>query len=173
MDNGSVPKTIEDLDKLIKTSQERRQNSVWGYLLCSLIFPPFSLIVVLYLAWRRKVLHRVLPSLTIFEAILTGVIVVLIFWALNPILLLSKSFVEKQTTVNSRPVMLLQYLLIFLILISLVVGFFYKSKATKEQELSLNITLLLIGLIILLNLFVFLEYYFINTLIYKTVESSL
>src|SRR3989344_2109353 len=66
------PQTVTDLDKFIDQTQQKVKVSVWGYVVLSLVFPPFTTIWAFYKASKKQVLPLVLPAITIaFSALIT------------------------------------------------------------------------------------------------------
>src|SRR3989344_7678272 len=57
--------SVEDLDKMVAETQQKVKVSVWGYIVLSLVFPPFTTAWAFYKASKKQVLHLILPAITI------------------------------------------------------------------------------------------------------------
>ncbi|MDO8261018.1 MAG: hypothetical protein Q7T50_06020, partial [Candidatus Magasanikbacteria bacterium] len=71
-ENLETPKTIEQLDTLIDKSKAQKEQKA-SYFILSLLSPPFTIYLALYLSWRRKLLFRTLPAQLIFYSAITVV----------------------------------------------------------------------------------------------------
>lgn len=53
-------------DPLVQlAAQNKKKGSSWGYITGSLIFPPFTTVWVMYLAWKKGTLQQLMPTMTI------------------------------------------------------------------------------------------------------------
>lgn len=146
---------------------------MWPHVIGSILFPPFTLVVALYLAWRQKILYLVLPSITIFWSILTGFSVFLIYSALNPVLLISQAFPEKKTSLQNSQIIILAILTIILAIVGVITGFYFRNKARKEFRLATNIILFLITILVLQFLIEAVTIYRVNSWIYQQVSTQI
>lgn len=138
-----IPQTLEELTRLVEEKKQERAISVWGYLMGSLILPPFSLIYVLTAANRKNVLYLVLPAITILYSILA---------LFNGLLTLSAA---KYTALvpgavgGGRQNNSLLYLTLGLALIGAGLGFYFRNKCKREGVLETNGLLIMIAVLVL------------------------
>lgn len=59
------PQTIETDPLAQLAAQNKKKSSSWGYITGSLIFPPFTTVWVMYLAWKKGALQQLMPTMTI------------------------------------------------------------------------------------------------------------
>ena len=127
--NQELPQSVADLDKLVAGQKQKKEASVFGYLILSLLVPPFTIIWVLYRAWQKGILHRLVPALTILYSILFGFFGLLLFSAPNSF----SSVFGKNVTGGLDSILV--WLTIFLTLAGTIGGFYLRNKANKEGSL--------------------------------------
>ena len=71
--------TMAQLD--VKTAQVSPQNSTGGYLFWSLLIPPITTFIAMYFAWKKGVLYKLMPNMTIVYSILFALWSLLMFSA--------------------------------------------------------------------------------------------
>jgi hypothetical protein len=164
-----VPQTIGDLNKLIDQTQRKVKVSVWGYIVLSLIFPPFTTIWAFYKANKKQVLPLVLPAITIAFSVLIILSAVSSRATVNVPAQLTKLGVGEKTGVSQSALILLDNLTIFLGIIGLLGGFYWRRKLKKEIALS-SFTLWFMIVIIMLQIAaVSYLFYFVYQSAYSTV----
>src|SRR3990167_1329833 len=133
-------KTIEDLDKIIEQSQKNQHQSVAGYVVGGLIFPPFTLIIALYLAWKRKLLYLFLPTINIVNSLLSLLLIAFYVSSLSPILTLISIFGMDQASLQPQTLNFQVKIMIGFAVLLTIFGFFsgifFRNKAKKENQLN-------------------------------------
>lgn len=145
----NLPKSIEEFDQLIQVKKEEKKQSAVGYILLSLLFPPFTLFFALLLAWRKGVLDIILPSLVIVFSIFSLLIAFSQFYTVKIPQMLEGLGIDFGTVVYSQNVKLLSYLFMLLIVISLIVSIYYRLSVIKVGKLTGFAIWLLLGLMTL------------------------
>ena len=134
-------KSIEDLNKLIEEKQSKLKPRIWPYVAAALALPPFSLVIALYFAWRKNLLHRALPLITIANSAITA----LYFFSIFSFYSALSSLGEIK---RSSPSINLVSILLGIVLVAGVAGGFYlKRKAEKENHLALREIFFLLALV--------------------------
>src|SRR3990167_7358831 len=87
--------TTENLDTLPENADVDK-TSVWGYIVWSLLLPPFSLILTLLFALRHGAFSVVLPSVTIAISALALISPILIYFLFGPIHIVTTQFTLRQ-----------------------------------------------------------------------------
>lgn len=64
-----------------KTAQESSKTSTVGYLFWSLAIPPITTFLAMYFAWKKGVLHLLMPNMAIIYSVLFGLWSLLMFSA--------------------------------------------------------------------------------------------
>lgn len=172
MDNNiNQPKTLEDLDKIIEKTQTKQRKSIIGYVVGGLILPPFSLIIALFLAWRRNVLHLFLPTINIVNSLLSLVVIALSISSLNPVLILTSEFREGPVQLQTFQIKIMIGFAILLAILGFVSGIIFRNKAIKENQLNKSIVILLL---FILAAQYFVDYFIIlavNKFIYQSIQN--
>lgn len=138
-----IPQTLEELTQLVEEKRQKQSTSVWGYLMGSLVLPPFSLIYVLTAAYRKNVLHLVLPAITILYSILA---------LLNGLLTLSAA---KYTALipgvvgGGKQNNSFLYLTLGLAVIGAGLGFYFRNKCKRDGVLETNGLLIMIAVLVM------------------------
>lgn len=131
--------TIEKFDEMVAQSREQRNIKSGKYLFLSLLFPPPTLYLALFFAWRRRHLYIVLPFLTFIYSLLTFLTAVIgLFPAKVP-----AQYTQSAIAIDSTPVSLGVKILLFLTIVISVVGTVFgfafwrsaKTKNTLEKKL--------------------------------------
>ena len=167
--NIDQPKTIEDLDKLI--NQKSSVKPVWPYVVGGLIFPPFSLIIALYLAWKRGLLYLFLPTINIVNSLLSLLLIALSTSSLNPVLILTSEFTEGSVQSQTFQIKIMIGFAILLATLGFVSGIVFRNKAKKENQLNKSIVILLL---FILAAQYFVDYFIIlavNKFIYQSIQN--
>lgn len=126
--NLEYQKAIAQLDA--KTAQESPKTSTVGYLFWSLLIPPFTTFLVMYFAWKKGVLHLLMPNMVIIYSV---------FFALWSMLMFSASgafsdYFHQQ--VAGAPA-LSKIMAILLTVSGIGSGIYFRIKGQKDGELSL------------------------------------
>lgn len=152
MEDPTKVATVEDLDRLIEKSK-LQNRSVWSYLIISLILPPFTLYLALFLANCKKMLSSVLPTVTIgYSLVNLAAAFANIYSADIPSKLLAIVPLE---TVKTSGYARWNFLALILCILGLGAGIYFKFKS-KKDDLDSRI---LWFLFILVNLQTFLVIY--------------
>ena len=143
-----------------------KKPSVARYIFLSLLLPPFTLFLVIYLASRKKILHLAMPALCItFSLITFGINFAELFTVQVPQKLTQIGF--NVQTVTGPQIKLAAYLLIGISAAGIAFGIYFRKKAGKEGYLGKNIILLLFGIMILETLLSFYIFYYTTSALYK------
>ena len=130
--NIDHPKTIEDLDKIIEQKQVQKP-AVWPYIIGSFIIPPFTLVAMLIITWRKGLLYLFLPTVTIFSSALT---ILLLFTSLLPLLNLASAFGNEYSIVNTQTIVVI-IAAIVLVVVGFISGIILRNKAKKISGLNI------------------------------------
>ena len=132
-DNPAEPKTLEDLNNLVEDTKVKKEQKA-TYFTLSALLPPFTICLALYLSWRKKLLYKTLPYQLIFYSTITFVF--------NIFGLLSVKAPEQTTQLGvvfdpqvSAQVRFWTIITTVLALIRLIVGYYFKNKAKKNEGL--------------------------------------
>lgn len=139
--------TIEQFDEVLAKSREERNIKSGKYLFLSLLFPPPTLYLALFFAWRSRHLYVVLPFLTFIFSIFVFLIgVVGLFPAKVP-----AQYTQEYSTIESNPVSLaIKILLFFTIVLSvigIVFGFAFWRRAKTKNTLDNKLIWILFGVL--------------------------
>jgi len=135
-ENLETPKTIEQLDTFIANAHDQKQNRA-TYIILSLLLPPFTIYLALFLSYRKKLLHVTLPVLLIFYSAITVVINLVGLINVGPPSNIAQLGVVANQKTDSQ-VTTLTILTTFLAFSSLLIGFYFRKKAKKDGNLSSN-----------------------------------
>lgn len=124
-----------DLDTLLENAENVNKTSVWGYIVWSLLIPPFSLILTLLFALRRGVFFVVLPSTTIAFSALAIISPVLIYFLFGPIHIVTTQFTLRQNIYSDPKLTITSMLLTFLAIAGVVLGIYFKKRAKHALTL--------------------------------------
>lgn len=162
-------KTLENLDFLIEKGQQKKARSTWGYLVGSLVFPPFGLIVSLILAWKKGVLHLALPKIAIVFSLLSGISIPLTYFAIKPLAAISGGLSQNQGYTGS--LLFLSLLILILAIIGLVLGFDFAKRAKVEGKISGSAILFLIAILLVQHVILAINIYLVNSVIYGQIDT--
>ncbi|KKR50805.1 MAG: hypothetical protein UT84_C0006G0007 [Candidatus Curtissbacteria bacterium GW2011_GWA1_40_16] len=166
---SQTPQSAGELDKLVAQTQQNIKVGVWGYVVLSLVFPPFTTIWAFYKAGKKQVLPLVLPAITIAFSI---VIILSAFSSRATVGVpeqLTKLGVSANTGVSESGLILVDNLTIFLGIIGLVGGFYWRQKVKKENLLNSFAVWFMIAIIMLQMAAVSYLFYFVYQSAYSTV----
>jgi len=164
-----VPQTVADLDKLVVQTQQKVKVSVWGYVILSLVFPPFTTIWAFYKANKKKVLPLVLPAITITFSVTIILSAVSSRATVSVPAQLTKLGIGSNIGVSQSALMLVDNLTIFLGIMGLVGGFYWRRKVKKEEVLSSFALWFMIAIIMIQMAAVTYLFYFVYQSSYSTV----
>jgi hypothetical protein len=133
-ENPEIPKTAEELNALIENAHLKKENRATYYIL-SLLFPPFTIYLALFLSFRKKLLYVTLPAQLIFYAAITVVFNLFGLIGVNP----PSSAVQLGVTFDQKTnsqVMILTVVTTILAFFCLALGIYFKNKAKKDGSLT-------------------------------------
>jgi hypothetical protein len=139
--------TIADLEASIIKPKEQKAS----YIILSLLFPPFTIYLALFLSWRRKLLFRTLPIQLIFYSAITLVFNIIGLLPISPPQQVTQLGVAVESKINGQ-VVLWTVITTVLAFICLAAGYYYRKRAKKDGMLD---TSSLWILFLFLNLLVF------------------
>lgn len=146
---SQTPKNVDQLDALIdKTLVQKEQKA--SYIILSLLFPPFTVYLALFLSWRRKLLFRTLPIQLIFYSAVTLVFNVFGLLPIQPPQNVTQLGVTVDPKINGQ-VLMWTIITTVLAIICLAAGYYFRNKAKKNGMLdfsSLWILFLFLNLLI-------------------------
>lgn len=149
-ENLETPKTIEQLDTYIADAHAQKEKKA-TYFILSLLFPPFTIYLALFLSYRKKLLHVTLPAQLIFYSAITVVFNLVGLIGVSPPSNITQLGVVLDQKTDSL-VTTLTILTTVLAFSSLLLGYYFKNKAKKAGILSPNSLWLLF---LVLNLLVY------------------
>ena len=164
MENINGTQSVSDLDKIISREQEIKKTGVGGYIFWGLAIPPFSTIWSIYAAYKKGVLHLLMPTMTFVYTIFFGLFSLLIFSAPKAFTDVASAKLQTETKVAQVPT-LLTIGAIVLTILGFVAGFYLRSKAKKQGSLSVSLLLLPVIILALQFLVVVRELAFISSLV--------
>jgi len=164
-----APQAVEDLDKMISETQQKVKVGVWGYIVLSLVFPPFTTIWAFYKANKKQVLPLVLPAITIAFSALIILSAISSRATVGVPEQLTKLGIGTNTGVSQSGLILVDNLTIFLGIIGLVGGFYWRQKVKRESVLGSFAVLFMIAIVILQMAAVSYLFYFVYQSAYSTV----
>ncbi len=138
--NLDYQQAIAQLDA--KTEQESPKTSTVGYLFWSLSVPPFTTFLVMYFAWKKGVLYKLMPNMTIVYSILFALWSLLMFSA-------SGAFADYFNQQVAGAPAFDKFVAILLTIGGIGIGIYCRIKAKKEGALSLVWVILMTVIIIL------------------------
>src|SRR3990167_4276199 len=141
--------SIDDLDKLISKEKQKQGHSIWGDLIISLILPPFSMIWVLYRAWKNNALHLLLPAMTILYSILFGLYSYLMLSSPKAFTAVFAGKIENSAILPKGQNFLITILAILLTLAGITSGLYTRNKTKREDRLSPSMILFLVVILVL------------------------
>lgn len=159
----------DDLDKMVAETQQKVKVSVWGYIVLSLVFPPFTTIWAFYKANKKQVLHLVLPAITIAFSLAIIILAVSSRSTVNVPTQLTKLGIGTNIGVSQSALSLVDNLTIILGTIGFVGGFYWRQKVKKENLLNSFATWFMIAIIMLQMAAVSYLFYFVYQSAYSTV----
>lgn len=167
---SSPPAKLDDqLDQMIAQTQQKVKVGVWGYIVLSLVFPPFTTIWAFYKANKKHVLPLVLPAITIAFSVTIILSAVSSRATVSVPAQLTKLGIDTNTGVSQTTLILLDNLTILLGIIGLVAGFFWRRKVKKEGVLNSFAVWFMIVMIMLQMAAVSYLFYFVYQSAYSTV----
>ena len=166
---SQAPQKVSDLDKVVAETQQRVKVSVWGYVVLSLVFPPFTTIWAFYKANKKQVLHLVLPAITIAFSVMIVFSAISSRSTVSVPAQLTKLGIGPQTGVSQTKLILFDNITLFLGLVGLVAGVYWKLKAKKEGVLGGFAIWFMIVIIMLQMVAVSYLFYYVYQSAYNTV----
>lgn len=105
------------------------EKSPFGYLVWSFLIPPITTFMVMYFAWKKGVLHLLMPNMAVIYSIFFGLWSMLMFSAPGAF----SSYLNQQTA--SLP-FFDKFLAVLLTTFGIGIGIYCRSVAKKEGKLS-------------------------------------
>lgn len=168
MMEDNQPQSLEDLNRLSQQKQEK-EASVFGYIIISLIIPPFSTAWAMYRAWKKGVLYRFVPVLTIVYTILFALYSWLLLSSPGAVSSVLGKNLLKQPEVPSGQNTIFVIMTVVLTIAGIVGGFYLRNKAQKEDTLPTVMILALIFILLLQFWVGFSELSFVGSIINQSV----
>lgn len=168
-ENQQLPQTIEELDQLVSERKQEKQTSVFGYVVLSLILPPFTTVWVMYRAWKKGLLYRFVPVMTIVYTILFALYSWLLLSSPGAVSDVLGKNLQKQPVVPSGQNTIFVIMAIVLTIAGVIGGFYFRNKARKEGSLSTVMILILIFILILQFWVGFSELSFVSRIVNQSV----
>lgn len=159
----------DDLDKMVAETQQKVKVGVWGYIVLSLVFPPFTTIWVFYKANKKQVLPMVLPAITIAISLLIILSAISSRSTVNVPTQLTKLGIGSNTGVSQSALSLVDNLTIILGIIGLASGFYWRQKVKKGNLLNSFAIWFMIGIIMIQMAAVSYLFYFVYQSAYSTI----
>ncbi len=147
--DNETPQPIEDLNTLIVKTQVQKEQRA-SYFILSLLFPPFTIYLALFLSYRRKLLFRTLPIQLIFYSAITLAFNIIGLIPISPPQQVTQLGVTVDSKINGQ-VLMWTVITTILAVICLAAGYYFRSKAKKNGMLdssSLWILFLFLNLLI-------------------------
>lgn len=163
---ANIPDPVDQLlrhqsTEIIQTTHVRK------FILLSLFLPP----VGLFVAWKEKRIHLVLPPVLIAGSIIFGLSNLGLFFSLKPVLTLLKIDTSSLNLLNPvYTLLLLGTLVLFFVGISS--GLYYKNEVKKEGNLTPKITWILLLIFSLQYVFGFILFAYVNSLLTPNLQSQ-
>lgn len=160
------PTPVNQIDQTIPPVVQPPKVSTLGYLLWSLAIPPFTIFIAMYFAWKKGILFKLVPNITIVYTVLFALWSLLMFWAPGAF----SSYFSQQV-----PVVPSFYKIFATILIigGIGGGIYLRMKAQKDGSLSLVWIGLMIVNLILQVVAGFHQLTFISGVVTKAQDTSL
>lgn len=165
----ATPRAVPNPDQLLKTQSQEiyNQGRVRKYTALALFLPP----VGLFIAWREKLLHQVVPSLLLAESVLFGLSALISFGLLKPTL----SFLKVDTADLSllNPVYLLLLVgSIAAFALGIIASIYYKQKVHHEGHLHPKATGWMLLILVSHYLLSLILFFYFNSLITPNLENQ-
>lgn len=133
----------DPLDQLMTKLQEKKKVSTTKYLLLSLVFPPFTLVLALYFAWRKQLLFAFLPVASIAFSLLSILVTFgQFFTAQVPRALVEMGVIKDDVQLGGFLTFCI-YFTFALAILGVVSGIYYRRRACRDLTLSKNVQSLL------------------------------
>ncbi len=149
-----------------RTAQESPKTSTVGYLFWSLFIPPLTTFLVMYLAWKKGVLHLLMPNMAIIYSVLFGMWSMLMFSASGAF----SDYLNQQVLGVPAFDKVVAILLTFF---GIGIGIYCRIKAKKEGVLSFAFVSLITVILILQIYAGFHQLSFISTVVNKAQDVSI
>ena len=160
--NLEYQQAIAQLDA--KIIQDSPKISTVGYLVWSLVLPPFTTFAAMYFAWKKGVLYKLMPDMTIVYSVLFALWSLLMFSASGAF----SSYLSQQ--VAGVPT-LDKVEAILLVVGGIAGGIYFRMKSNKEGILSL-VWISLMTVILILQIYAgFHQVSFISNLVNSAQDS--
>ncbi len=169
MKEENTPQTLGYLDKVIVQTQQKVKVGVWGYIVLSLVFPPFTTVWAFYKANKKQVLHLVLPAMTIAFSVMIVFSAISSRSTVSVPAQLTKLGIGSQTGVSQTKLILFDNITLFLGLVGLVAGVYWKLKAKKEGLLGGFAIWFMIAIIMMQMVAVGYLFYYVYQSAYNTI----
>lgn len=131
-----VEQANKQLETLVENSDTVNRTSVWGYFTISMLLPPFTLIIALLLAARRKVIFVILPSLTIAFSTIALISPVIVYFLFGPIRIVTTQFSFSKNIYSDTKLMLTSVILVLLAVAGIASGVYFRKRAKSTLALS-------------------------------------
>ncbi len=161
--------TVGDLNQLISQNQQNSKVGVWGYIVLSLVFPPFTTAWAFYKASKKQVLAHVLPAITIAFSVLILLSAISSGASVQMPAQFAKLGVSSETGINESVLNLFRNITILLSLMGCVLGIYFRQKVKKINSLSSFATWTMIAVVFLQMFAISFLFYFV----YKSLFSSI
>ena len=126
----------KQLETLVENSDTVNRTSVWGYFTISMLLPPFTLIIALLLAMKRKVIFVILPSLVIAFSIVALISPVIVYFLFGPVRIVTTQFSFSKNIYSDTKLMLTSVILILLAVAGIASGIYFRRRAKSALTLS-------------------------------------
>lgn len=146
-DESNQP-TTQNLDTLLGNAKNVNKTSVWGYIVWSLLLPPFSLILTLLFALRRGAFFVVLPSVTIAFSFLALISPVFIYFLFGPIHVVTTQFTLRQNIYSDPKLTITSMLLTVLAIVGIILGIYFRRRAKHSLTLEPLAVAILIAVLV-------------------------
>ncbi len=144
-----TPQVFKELDALIVKTQVQKEQRA-SYFILSLLFPPFTIYLALFLSYRRKLLYVTLPAQLIFYSVITLIFSLIGLLPINPPQQIMQLGVTVDPKINGQ-VLMWTIITTVLAVICLAAGYYFRNKAKKNGMLdssSLWILFLFLNLLV-------------------------
>lgn len=164
------PKTIDDLNLVIEQRKEK-EVSVFGYIVLSLTLPPFTTVWFIYRTWKKGVLHRFLPTMTIVYTILFALYSWLLLSSPGAVSSVLGKNLLKQPAVPGGQNTIFVIMTVVLTIAGIVEGFYLRNKVTRAGSLPTVMIFALIFILILQFWVGLSEFSFVSSVINPSLEN--
>lgn len=162
--NVEYQQAIAQLDA--KTAQEAPKTSTVGYLFWGFLIPPFTTFLVMYFAWKKGVLYRLMPDMTIVYSVLFALWSLLMFSASGAF----SDYFHQQ--VAGVPVFD-KVVAILLTAVGIIIGFYFRIKAKKEGTIVLTWVSVMIVILLLQVWVEFHQLFFVLSVVNKAQDVNI